>query len=107
MGSMPTSCSESSLAWLRAEPRVRSMVPTPDEADEDARRLVRERSELDKERTTLVNRIGAVLATLGVHEYDPRQRPHRARSGAGDNVDSSSATLFMLSRSLLIPPAHA
>src|ERR1700758_4016842 len=54
------------LAWLRAEPRVCSMVPIPDEADEDARRLVRERSELIKERIKLVNRIGAVLATLGV-----------------------------------------
>src|ERR1700752_554714 len=46
------------LAWLRAEPRVCSMAPIPDEADEDAR-LVRERSELIKERIKLVNRIGA------------------------------------------------
>jgi transposase len=29
------------LAWLRGEPRVCSMVPVPDEADEDARRCVR------------------------------------------------------------------
>ena len=27
------------LAWLRGEPRVCSMVPTPTEADEDARRM--------------------------------------------------------------------
>jgi transposase len=32
------------LAWLRGEPRVCSMVPVPDEADEDARRCVRERT---------------------------------------------------------------
>ena len=32
------------LAWLRGEPRVCSMVPIPAEADEDARRCVRERS---------------------------------------------------------------
>src|ERR1700746_1403967 len=51
------------LAWLRGEPRVCSMAPIPDEADEDARRLVRERSELIKERIKLANRIGAVLAT--------------------------------------------
>jgi transposase len=38
------------LAWLRGEPRVCSMVPTPTEADEDARRCVRERSELVAER---------------------------------------------------------
>ena len=31
------------LAWLRGEPRVCSMVPIPSEADEDARRSVRER----------------------------------------------------------------
>src|SRR5579875_1962457 len=67
------------LAWLRAEPRVCSMVPIPDEADEDARRLVRERSELIKERIKLVNRIGAMLATLGVAEYNPMKRNRRQR----------------------------
>jgi len=50
------------LAWLRGEPRVCSMVPVPDEADEDARRCVRERTELISERVGLINRIGAVLA---------------------------------------------
>src|SRR5665213_2034116 len=58
------------LAWLRGEPRVCSMVPVPDEADEDARRCVRERSELVCERVGLVNRIGAVLATLGASDYN-------------------------------------
>jgi transposase len=67
------------LAWLRGEPRVCSMAPIPDEADEDARRLVRERSELIKERIKLANRIGAVLATLGVPEYDPLRRNRRRR----------------------------
>ena len=43
------------LAWLRGEPRVCSMVPVPDEADEDARRCVRERSELISERVGLTN----------------------------------------------------
>jgi len=38
------------LAWLRGEPRVCSMVPIPAEADEDARRRVRERAELVAER---------------------------------------------------------
>jgi transposase len=53
------------LAWLRSEPRVCSMVPIPDEADEDARRLVRERSELINERIKLVNRIGAFCGLKG------------------------------------------
>lgn len=76
------------LAWLRGEPRVCSMVPIPDEADEDARRGVRERAELVSERVGLVNRITAVLATLGVSDYNPllRNRHHRLaelRTGLG------------------------
>ena len=67
------------LAWLRDEPRVCSMVPIPAEADEDARRRVQERAELVAERVGLVNRIGAVLATLGVGEYNPLRRDRRQR----------------------------
>jgi len=67
------------LAWLRGEPRVCSMVPIPDEADEDARRCVRERSELVSERVGLVNRIGAVLATLGIDGYNPLLKNRRRR----------------------------
>ena len=69
------------LAWLRGEPRVCSMVPVPAEADEDARRRVRERAELVAERVGLVNRIGAVLATLGAGEYNPLRRDRRQRLG--------------------------
>ena len=65
------------LAWLRGEPRVCSMVPIPAEVDEDARRCVRERDELVAERVALMNRIGAVLATLGVGEYNPLLRNRR------------------------------
>lgn len=76
------------LAWLRGEPRVCSMVPIPDEADEDARRCVRERTELVSERVGLVNRIGAVLATLGAGDYNPllqnrRRRLAELRTGLG------------------------
>ena len=67
------------LAWLRGEPRVCSMVPIPDEADEDERRRVREREDLVAERVSLVNRVGAVLATLGVRAYNPLRRDRRAR----------------------------
>ena len=77
------------LAWLRGEPRVCSMVPIPDEADEDARRCVRERSELLAERVGLTNRIGAVLATLGVSDYNPLLRNRKRclaelRTGLGE-----------------------
>ena len=67
------------LAWLRGEPRVSSMVPIPTEADEDERRRVREREDLMAERVSLVNRIGAVLATLGVGDYNPLRRDRRTR----------------------------
>lgn len=77
------------MAWLRREPRVCSMVPIPDEADEDARRCIRERTELISERIGLTNRIGAVLATLGVEGYNPllQSRRHRLmdlRTGLGE-----------------------
>jgi transposase len=55
------------------------MVPIPAEADEDARRRVRERAELVAERVGLVNRISAVLATLGVGEYNSLRRDRRQR----------------------------
>jgi transposase len=67
------------LAWLRAEPGVCSMAPIPDEADEDRRRAVRERQELLTERVRLTNRVGALLATLGVDGYDVRRVDRRAR----------------------------
>lgn len=67
------------LAWFRGEPRVCSMVPIPDEADEDERRRVREREDLVSERVSLVNRIDAVLATVGVRDYNPLRRDRRAR----------------------------
>jgi len=76
------------MAWLRGEPRVCSMVPIPDEADEDARRSIRERTKLISERVGLTNRIGAVLATLGVEGYNPllqsrRRRLEELRTGLG------------------------
>jgi transposase len=79
------------LAWLRGEPRVCSMVPIPDEADEDARRCVREQTELVSERVGLTNRIGAVLATLGIDEYNPllqsrRRRLAELRTGLGKPI---------------------
>ena len=67
------------LAWLRGEPRVCSMVAVPEEAEEDARRYSREREELIRERIMLSNRIGAILATLGIDDYNPLRRDRRVR----------------------------
>jgi transposase len=67
------------------------MVPVPDEADEDARRCVRERTELVSERVGLANRIDAVLATLGIDGYNPllqsrRRRLADLRTGLGEPI---------------------
>ena len=57
------------MAWLRGEPRVCSMVPIPNEADEEARRAHREREDLTRERRSIVNKIDGILATLGIKGY--------------------------------------
>ncbi len=67
------------LAWLRGEPRVCSMVPIPSEAEEDGRRPLRERQDLIKERLAITNKIDGVLATLGVGGYRPLRRDRRER----------------------------
>jgi transposase len=76
------------LAWCRGEPRVCSMVPIPNERDEDERRRVREREDLVADRVSLVNRIRAVVATLGVRDYNPlrdrRTRLETLRTALGN-----------------------
>jgi transposase len=65
------------MAWLRGEPRVCSMVPIPSEADEEARRAYREREDLTGERRSIVNKIGGILATLGVKGFKALRRDRR------------------------------
>src|SRR3954467_2024337 len=67
------------LAWLRGEPRVCSMVPIPGEAEEDGRRPLRERQDLVRERLAITNKIDGLLATLGVGGYRPLRRDRRER----------------------------
>ena len=79
------------MAWLRGEPRVCSMVPIPSEADEEARRAYREREDLTGERRSIVNKIGGILATLGVKGFkalrrDRRQQLTSLRQPDGDPV---------------------
>jgi transposase len=79
------------MAWLRGEPRVCSMVPVPDEADEEARRAHREREDLTGERRWILNKIDGILATLGVKGYralrgDRREQLAGLRQPDGDLV---------------------
>jgi transposase len=59
------------LAHLRGEPKVWSMVHVPSIAEEDARRLHRERDRLIDERNQHVNRIQGLCAIHGIYHYNP------------------------------------
>ena len=67
------------LAFKRGEPRVCSMVVAPSPAQEDARRLYREREVLIAERVAHVNRIKGLLFSQGIGDYKPLLRKRRAR----------------------------
>jgi transposase len=62
------------LAYKRGEPRVCTMVKPPTPAEEDARRLCRERKTLVAERIAHVNRIKGLLFAQGISEFDPLDR---------------------------------
>jgi transposase len=62
------------LAYLRAEPKVWSVVRVPSVAEEDSRRLHRERARLIGERVQHVNRIKGLLALHGIYDYQPLRR---------------------------------
>ena len=70
------------LAYLRGEPRVCSMVHGPSPEQEDAKRPVRERERLIRERGAHTNRIKALLHGQGIGEVAPR-RPDFADHLAG------------------------
>lgn len=67
------------LAHLRGEPKVVSVVRVPSVAQEDARRLHRERHRLVGERVQHVNRIKGLLATQGIYDYQPLRRDRHGR----------------------------
>ena len=59
------------MAYLRGEPKVWSVVCVPSVAEEDDRRLHRERGRLINERIQHVNRIKGLLAIHGIYDYPP------------------------------------
>ena len=64
------------MAYLRGEPKVWSVVRVPSVAEEDDRRLHRERNRLVNERVQHVNRIKGLCAVNGIYDYEPL-RPNR------------------------------
>jgi transposase len=67
------------LAHLRGEPKACSLVHVPSPAEEDAKRLSRERERLIKERTAHTNRIKALLHGQGVRDAKPLARDFLTR----------------------------
>ena len=67
------------MAYLRGEPKVWSVVRTPSVAEEDARRLHRERDRLISERVRHVNRIKGLCALHGIYDYQPLRPQAMAR----------------------------
>jgi transposase len=67
------------LAYKRGEPRVCAMVRPPSVAQEDQRRLNRERRVLMSERTQHINRIKGLLFSQGITGYEPMRRDRRER----------------------------
>jgi len=59
------------MAYLRGEPKVWSVVRVPTIAEEDDRRLHRERDRLINERVQHVNRIKGLCAVHGIYHYQP------------------------------------
>ena len=67
------------MAYLRGEPKVWSVVRVPSVAEEDARRLHRERDRLVLERVQHVNRIKGLCALQGIYDYNPLRPQAMAR----------------------------
>src|SRR5215471_13120204 len=76
------------MAYLRGDPKVWSVVPVPSVAEEDARRLHRERDRLITERVQHVNRVKGLCAVHGIYDYEPLRsnrmlRLEQLRTGDG------------------------
>lgn len=70
------------MAWARGERQVLSEVRVPTVGQDDARRGLRERQRLVKERTAHGNRIKGLLKTQGIMDFDPRAADAVARLDA-------------------------
>src|SRR3984893_7396782 len=70
------------LGWLRGEPGHCSMAIVPTVAEEDAKRPHRERDSLVHERTSIINRMKAILIQFGVRNFNPVLRKAREKLDA-------------------------
>ena len=79
------------LGWLRGEREHCKMAAIPTFAQEDAKRPHREREGLVGEQTTVINRIKAALARLGIRNFNPKlkkaaERLEHVRTPEGEPI---------------------
>lgn len=79
------------LGWLRGEREHCKMSAVPTLAEEDAKRPNREHETLVWEQTTIVNRLKAALARLGIRNFNPKlkkasERIEYVRTPEGDPI---------------------
>ena len=91
------------LGWLRGERNHCKMAAIPTSAEEDARRPHRERETLVGGHTTIINRIKATLARLGIRNFNPKlkkapERLDHLRTPEGEPIPPN--TLAELQRDL-------
>jgi transposase len=89
------------LGWLRGEPGHCSMAAVPTVQEEDAKRPHREREGLLQERTSIINRMKAVLIQFGVRNFNPvlRRAPEKlAAVRTPEGVPLPPNTMAMLRR---------
>lgn len=89
------------LGWLRGEPGHCSMALVPTVEEEDLKRPYREREGLLYERTSIVNRMKAILIQFGVRNFNPKLGKAAAKLDAvrtPEDVPLPPHTVAMLRR---------
>lgn len=88
------------LGWLRGERDHCKMAAIPTLAEEDAKRPHRERESLVGEQTSIINRIKATLARLGIRNFNPKLKkaperlPH-VRTPEGEPIPRNTLAELM------------
>jgi transposase len=88
------------LGWLRGERDHCKMAAIPTLAEEDAKRPHREREVLVGEQTTIINRIKATLARLGIRNFNPKlkkaaERLEHVRTPEGEPIPPNTLAEIM------------
>jgi transposase len=88
------------LGWLRGEREHCKMAAIPTLAEEDAKRPHRERETLVGEQTTIINRIKATLARLGIRNFNAKlkkaaERLEHLRTPEGEPIPPNTLAEFL------------